>query len=67
MKNALRILGSLLISLGISVLVAGCITGIAVWIVNLFQNQDYTIAVGSTGVILILLGYILRWIIQSKQ
>jgi hypothetical protein len=65
MKNALRILGSLLIALGISVLVAGCIVGIAVWIVGLFQSGDYTVAVGTSGIILILSGYVLRWVLKK--
>ena len=67
MKNALRILGSLLIALGISVLVAGCIVGIAVWIVGLFQSGDYTVAVGTSGVILVSLGYVLRWVLRSND
>jgi membrane associated rhomboid family serine protease len=67
MKNALRILGSLLIALGISVLVAGCVVGIAVWIVGLFQAGDYTVAVGTSGVIFVLSGYLLRWMIQRND
>lgn len=67
MMNTLRILGSVLIGLGISVLVAGCLAGIALAIISLFQNQDYTSAVGSTGLILILLGYILRWMFNKKK
>jgi hypothetical protein len=67
MKNALRILGSLLIALGISVLVAGCIVGIAVWIVGLFQSGDYTVAVGTSGIILILSGYVLRWVLRLND
>jgi hypothetical protein len=67
MKNTLRILGSLLIALGISVLIAGCIVGIAVWIVGLFQAGDYTVAVGTSGVILVLWGYLLRWVLRLND
>jgi hypothetical protein len=67
MMNTLRILGSVLIGLGISVLVAGCLAGIALAIISLFQNQDYASGVGSTGIILIMLGYTLRWIFNKKN
>jgi cytochrome c biogenesis protein CcdA len=67
MMNTLRILGSVLIGLGISVLVTGCLAGITLSIIILFQNQDYAAGVGSTGIILILLGYTLRWIFNNKK
>jgi type IV secretory pathway TrbL component len=38
----------------------GSIVGIGLWIWSLFLAQDYTVAVGTLGVILILGGFILR-------
>ena len=60
MTHWLRILGSLLIAAGIGTLVFGSIVGIGFWIWSLFLAQDYTVAVGTLGVILILGGFILR-------
>ena len=60
MTHWLRILGSLLIAAGISTLVLGAIVGIGFWIWSLFMAQDYTVAVGTSGIILIVGGVILR-------
>lgn len=67
MTKWLRILGSLLVAAGITTLVLGSIAGIALWIYSLFLAQDYTVAVGTTGVILMLSGFILRQIFKEKS
>ena len=60
MTHWLRIFGSLLIASGVGTLVLGCLVGIGFWIWSLFLAQDYTVAVGTLGVMLILGGVILR-------
>jgi hypothetical protein len=66
MTRWLRILGSLLIAAGITTLVLGSIVGIGFWIWSLFLAQDYTIAVGTLGVILMLGGFIIRQVFKEK-
>jgi hypothetical protein len=66
MTKWLRVLGSLLVAAGIATLVLGSIVGIGFWIYSLFLAQDYTLAVGTLGVILILGGFILRQIFDEK-
>jgi hypothetical protein len=56
----MRIFGSLLIASGVGTLVLGSFVGIGFWIWSLFLAQDYTIAVGTLGIILIVGGFILR-------
>ena len=60
MTHWLRILGSLLIAAGIGTLMLGSLVGIGFWVWSLFMAQDYTIAVGTSGILLILGGFILR-------
>ena len=66
MTKWLRVLGSLLVAAGIATLVVGSVVGIALWIWSLFLAQDYTLAVGTLGVILMLSGFILRQIFKEK-
>ena len=66
MTKWLRILGSLFIATGIATLVLGSVVGIGFWIWSLFLAQDYTVAVGTLGVILILSGFILRQFFKEK-
>ena len=60
MTHWIRIFGSLLIASGVATLVLGSFVGIGFWIWSLFLAQDYTIAVGTLGMILIVGGFILR-------
>jgi hypothetical protein len=66
MKHWLRILGSLLIASGIVTLILGVIVGIGVWLWSLIQAQDYTMAVGSLGTILIVGGVLIRQFVKEK-
>ena len=66
MTKWLRVLGSLLVAAGIATLVLGSVVGIALWIWSLFLAQDYTLAVGTLGVILMLGGFILRQVFKEK-
>jgi hypothetical protein len=66
MTKWLRILGSLLVAAGITTLVLGSTVGIGFWIWSLFLAQDYTLAVGTSGVLLMLGGFILRQVFKEK-
>jgi len=65
MTHWLRIFGSLLIAAGISTLVLGSLVGIGFWVWSLFMAQDYTVAVGTSGLLLILGGFILRQLFKE--
>ena len=66
MKHWLRILGSLLIASGIVTLILGIIVGIGFWLWSLIQAQDYAMAVGSLGTILIVGGVLIRQVVKEK-
>ena len=60
MTKWLRIFGSLLIALGISVFVGSCLFGVSLYIYSLFQAADYVSGITLTSIFLIGSGYILK-------
>jgi ABC-type uncharacterized transport system permease subunit len=65
MTHWIRILGSILISLGILTLVSGVISGILFYVWILFQTEQYVMGVGIFGSSLIAGGFALRKIFKE--
>ena len=60
MTHWLRILGSLLIASGDGIFVLSSLVGIALYIYSFFVTEDYLSGVTLTGIMLIMLGFIMR-------
>ena len=65
MTHWIRILGSLLIVLGITVFVGSLIAALGHFIYELFINADYVSGVTLTSLTLIVVGFILRKIFRE--
>lgn len=60
MTHWIRILGSVMIALGIATFVIAFVVGLGFYIMSLFQAQEYAGAIGLLGTTLISVGYSLR-------
>jgi Na+/proline symporter len=61
----IRILGSVLIALGIGTFIASVLAGIAYYIYTMFQAQDYLTGIALTSSMLIATGWTLRRVFRE--
>jgi len=59
--------GSILIALGFFVLIVGTLGGLGYWIYTLAETNQLPLAVGVTGVSLIIMGYIVHFIFRNRN
>jgi hypothetical protein len=67
MTHWIRILGSILIALGIATFVLSALGGLGYWIWSMIQDQDYIMAVSTLGASFIIIGYALRKIFKEPE